>query len=89
MNYTTVTNPRWNKERTAIECVVTFDEIGTVPFGAVPNDNYAHVREIYARCIAGDFGPIADYVPAPDEGPQPIPNAAESNAPTIEGAQTL
>jgi hypothetical protein len=89
MIYTSVQNPTWNKEHTAINCVVTFAEIGQVPFAAVPNDPTDHCREIYARCIAGDFGPIADYIPAPDEGPQPIPNAAESNAPTVEGAQTL
>lgn len=89
MNYTTVTNLFWNKEHTAIECVVDFEELGPVNYGAVPHDNYAHGREIYARCIAGDFGPIADYIPAPDEGPQPIPEPAESNEPTVEGAQTL
>ena len=89
MNYTTVTDLRWNREHTAIECVVNFEELGPVNYGAVPHDNYAHGREIYARCIAGDFGPIADYVPAPDEGPQPIPNAAPDQAPTIDGAQTL
>jgi hypothetical protein len=89
MNYISVESPQWNKERTAIECLVNFNEIGRVPFAATPDDRYAYTIEIYNRCIAGDFGPIAEYVPAPDEGPQPIPDAAESNSPTVEGAQTL
>lgn len=89
MKYIAVTNLRWNKDRTAVECIVDFEELGPVNYAAAPYDNYVHGREIYARCVAGDFGPIADYVPAPDEGPQPIPEPAESNAPTVEGAQTL
>lgn len=70
MNYTSVTNLVWNPARTAVNCLVAFEKIGVVPFAADPNDPEAHGQEIYARCIAGDFGPIADYVPAPDEGPQ-------------------
>lgn len=71
MIYKSVTNLKWNKDHTAVECVVDFEGIGTVNFGATPYDQYQHVRDIYAQCIAGDFGPIAEYVPAADEGPQP------------------
>lgn len=70
MNYSTVTDLRWNKEHTAITCTVVFDSLGPVPFAAIEYDNTQHGREIYARCVAGDFGPIAEYIPAPDEGPQ-------------------
>lgn len=87
MKYTNVQNPTWNKERTAINCWVTFEELGAVPFSAVPEDRYPYVVEIYNRCIAGEFGSIADYIPAPDEGPQPIPQGP--SGPTVEGAQTL
>lgn len=69
MNYTTVENPVWNRERTLIDCVVDFEGIGRVPFSASPDD-LPHSVEIYNRCMAGDFGPIAEYTPAPDEGPQ-------------------
>jgi hypothetical protein len=72
MQYTEVKNPMWNRDHTIIVCEVTFEKIGTVPFSASPNDAYAHSIEIYQRCIAGDFGPISDYVLAPDEGPQPV-----------------
>ena len=70
MNYTTVENPIWNRDGTIIDCVVSFAGLGKVPFSASPNDA-PHSVEIYNRCVAGDFGPIAEYVPAHDEGPQP------------------
>lgn len=79
MKYISVTQLRWNKEHTAIECVVHFERLGPVPFAAAQNDDYAHGREIYARCISGEFGPIADYIPAADEGPQE-PNIPEGVA---------
>ena len=89
MKYISVQNPTWNKERTVINCVVVFESLGSVPFSAVPEDQYAHTVEIYNRCVAGEFGPVADYASAPDEGPQPISEPAQSNQPMVEGAQTL
>lgn len=84
MKYTTVKNPRWNQDNTKIDCLVNFDNLGEVPFSADPND-LPHCQEIYQRCIAGDFGPIANYVAAPDEGPQPVPMID----PKVTGAQAL
>jgi hypothetical protein len=69
MNYITVENLFWTKDGSKVDCVVDFAGIGKVPFSASPND-LPHSVEIYNRCVAGDFGPIADYVPQPDEGPQ-------------------
>ena len=69
MNYTTVENLVWTKDGNMVDCVVDFTGIGKVPFTASPND-LPHSVEIYNRCVAGEFGPIADYVPKPDEGPQ-------------------
>lgn len=69
MNYTTVENLVWTKDGSMVDCVVDFAGIGKVPFTASPND-LPHSVEIYNRCVAGEFGPIADYVPQPDEGPQ-------------------
>jgi hypothetical protein len=65
MNYTKVESPKWNQENTEIECIVTFDYIGAVPFNATPNDLHTHGVEIYNRCVAGEFGPIADWVAPP------------------------
>ena len=70
MQYSTVKNLQWNYDSSMVNCTVNFDRLGELPFAANQNDSEEHGREIYARCIAGDFGPIADYVPLPDEGPQ-------------------
>lgn len=88
MNYTTVENPVWTRDGEAIDCIVDFERIGKIPFTARPTD-LPHCVEIYNRCVAGEFGPIAEYVPEPDEGPQPIPEIAPNQPPTVEGAQTL
>ena len=87
MTYTEVTDLMWSKEKDSIHCWVTFERIGKVPFGANPNDSESHGREIYDRCVAGDFGAIAEYVPAADENPVEI--IANAPQPTTEGAQTL
>jgi hypothetical protein len=65
MNYTNVTNPKWsNAEHSTIDCEVTFDEIGTVPFTANPLDtSNPSSKEIFDQCIAGDYGVIAEYIP--------------------------
>lgn len=76
MKYTTVTNLRWaNKEKTTFSCDVNFDQLGILPFTPNPNDPESHGREIYARCMAGEFGEIEDYVLQPDE----IPKKTEQN----------
>ena len=63
MNYTNVTIPKYgNSDNSCIDCMVDFEAIGVVPFTACPMDDEAHGVEIYNRCIAGDFGPIAPYV---------------------------
>lgn len=70
MNYTTVKNPKWaNAAHTMINCEVDFDDLVEefVPFSAVPSGDYAHSHEIFARCVAGDFGAIAEYVPPADK----------------------
>jgi hypothetical protein len=69
MQYTTVEDLVWALNHDMVNCVVNFVGIGKVPFSAKPHD-LPHSVEIYNRCIAGDFGPIAEYVPQPDEGPQ-------------------
>lgn len=85
MKYTEVKNPMWTRDGQSIVCDVTFEGLGTMPFAATLNDVYPHVIEIYNRCVAGDFGPIADYVLQHDEGPQPIviPEGQTSGAQTF------
>jgi hypothetical protein len=86
MEYTTVTNLQWaNREHTFFRCDVNFVALGVLPFCPTANDPEAHGREIYARCMAGEFGPIADYVLQPDEYPVIISRAT----PQTQGSQTL
>ncbi len=74
MHFSNVTNPQWaDAEKSAIDCMVTFDHIGEpVPFTANPQDNAEHGRDIFALCKAGAFGPVADYVPPPPPPEQVI-----------------
>lgn len=80
---TSLTNPVWaNAEHTRIDCVITTSQFGDeqLPFTADQNDVEAHGRAIFASIVAGEYGPIGDYV-APIDPAQ--------NQPTVEGAQTL
>ena len=61
-----VRNPVWaDFQQTKINVEVDFDELDEeyVPFTADPNDVEPHGVEIYNKAIAGDYGPIADWVP--------------------------
>jgi hypothetical protein len=65
MKYTQVTNPQWaNEEHTAINCEVDFDDLREklVPFTAVAEGDYEHSHKIFAECLAGQYGEIAEYV---------------------------
>ena len=66
--YTDVIEPRFgNAEGTAIDCLVVFTSFGPepLPFNAVPDDPEPHGREIFDRCLAGEFGPVAPFEGAP------------------------
>jgi len=63
MDYTSVSSPKWSKDRASIEVLATFPGVGEVDFSAAPDDPEPHGREIYARAVVGDFGPIADFTP--------------------------
>lgn len=54
-----------------IELFVTFEGIGEVPFHATPDDIEEYGRELYARAVAGEFGPVAPYV-TPEPTPEDI-----------------
>jgi hypothetical protein len=60
-------NPKWaNRSQTLIDLTVRFEGFDSdLPFGANPNDPEQHGRDIYARALAGEFGPIAPFDPTP------------------------
>ena len=66
MTIRNVKNPTYNKNG-SIDCIVTIDGIGDVPFTASPNDSEAHGREVFQRIINGEFGAIAPYTQTLEE----------------------
>ena len=78
MKYTQVKNPVWaNAEHTALNCDVDFDDLREelVPFTAVASGDYEHAHQIFAECLAGQYGSIAEYVAPPvvEYTPPPAP----------------
>lgn len=73
--YTSVANPRFaNAEGTLIDCEVVFPERSRVPlpFSAAEVDpGWEHSEEIFRRCIAGEFGPVAPFPEAESTKPKP------------------
>ena len=66
-------NPQWgNAEHTFIEVEAKWEHIadlGYLPFTANPEDVEAHGRDLYQRCVNGEFGTIAEYVAPPEPEP--------------------
>lgn len=78
MIYTEVKNVSWaNQTHTSLVCEVTFDGIGTIPFSPNANDCLPHSVEIWNRALAGDFGPVADWVEPP------MPTNTENQIPVV------
>lgn len=73
VSYSAVTTPKYtNAEGTRIEATVVFDHLlGAYPNGvtfcAAVDDCEPHGREIFSRCVAGDFGPVAQYAPPSED----------------------
>jgi hypothetical protein len=62
---TSLTNPRWsNAAHTTVDCEITTSQLGSevIPFTASQTDVEAHGRAIFAAIVAGEYGPIGDYV---------------------------
>ena len=56
-------NPKWaNAENTLIDLEVEHPEYGWIPFTVNPDDVEAYGRQLYAEAVAGQFGPVAEYV---------------------------
>lgn len=79
MEYTTVENPAWsNTEASTIDCNVVFTgRNGAIRFTASAHDVEPHGVQIFNRCVAGDFGLIAAYVPM-EVSPKEVSLSAEA-----------
>ena len=81
MSYTQVKNLQWaNAEHTVINCEVNFDSQAQefVPFTAVASGDYEYTHQIFAECVAGNYGHIAEYVPPAPYVPSPEILAAQA-----------
>jgi hypothetical protein len=60
-----VRDPVWSNARnTQIDCTIrTSAYLEELPFTARPNDPEAHGRDIFSRCVSGEFGEIRPYIP--------------------------
>jgi hypothetical protein len=71
ITYTDVKNIQWaTPDHTAITCEVNFDHVPEeyIPFCAIASGDLPHTHKIFAECVAGQWGPIAEYVPLSDNG---------------------
>ena len=61
-----VRDPVWsNSTNTQIDCTIRTSAYSEgLPFTASPNDLEAHGREIFNRCLNGEFGEIGPYEPS-------------------------
>jgi hypothetical protein len=84
-----VKNLQWEDEaHTVFSCIAKYEEFDEEhPTGVNPTDSYAHIKQIWNKGLAGEYGTISEYVPPP---PPPIPKAKPlAQQPTSEGTQTL
>jgi len=77
---------KWeNAEHTVFSCIVKYEEFNEEhPTGVDGIDQYAHIKEIWTKGNAGEYGEIAEYVPPPP----PVAKPAEEQ-PNTTGTQTL
>jgi hypothetical protein len=74
-----VKNPVWvDAEHTMIDLVIKWKSASEEhPFTASRADVEAHGRAIFEAAIAGEFGPVAEYVAPPEPEPSPTPPSGE------------
>jgi hypothetical protein len=64
--------PIWgNASHTIVNLTVALPSGEEIPLGACANYDMAYGRDLFARAVAGEFGPIAEYV-APVKTPEQI-----------------
>lgn len=66
-----------DQANTAVILAISTEDFGLIQFSASPTDVEAYGRELFAQAVAGDFGPIAEYLPpvVPAVIPQEISKA--------------
>jgi len=82
-----VKNLKWeNEEHSYFSCIVKYAEFyEELPSGVDGIDPIPHIREIWEKANAGEYGQIAEYVYI-----EPVnPNSLIEHQPTVNGAQTL
>lgn len=79
-----VTDLVWtNSAQTNFKCNVKYEEFDEVfPCGVSATDKHAHIQALWANGIAGEYGPIAQYVAPPE--PEPV---VQQPQPTHTGAE--
>jgi transglutaminase-like putative cysteine protease len=69
-----IRNPIYSaSDNSRIDCEIEHPVHGWIPFTADPNDVEPLGKEVFDSCIAGDAGPVGDYV-------APITSAASNKA---------
>ena len=84
-----VRNPKWmNAAHTFLDCEVNFNELDEeyVLFTANPNDSEEHGRQIYADCVAGNYGEIEEFDVEAFEAQQEADRVSEEAAATAKTA---
>lgn len=76
-----VRNPQWaNSDGSSINCLIrTNTLVGEVPFTASKFDPEPHGRDVYARCLAGEFGEIAPMECQIDDRGNSLPSTLPSH----------
>ncbi|PRD42329.1 hypothetical protein C5748_16155 [Phyllobacterium phragmitis] len=76
MEVISVSNLKWSRhDQTAFDALVELDGIGLVPFTAVPDSDTEYGREIWEKGVAGEYGPISEFLPlTPEEARAVMPN---------------
>jgi hypothetical protein len=84
-----VKNLQWaDIEHTIIECIVKYKEFNEEhPTGVKSNDEYQHIKELWVKANAGEYGIIAEYEPPLLS--ETIVAKPDEEQPTTEGTQTL
>jgi len=84
-----VKDMKWvDAEHTAFECRVKYGEFNEeMPAGINGTDPYPHIKEIWIKGNAGEYGEIAEYVPPPEPEPEPVEAAADQ--PDASGVENL
>lgn len=76
MEITAVSSPKYSSpNNSSIDCMVTFDTLGTVPYTAAAHDIESYGQALWSALIAGTFGPIAAYTAPTYNVQQQVRNA--------------